>query len=633
MSTHFEIDIAKLSLSTRYQARKTPGQVPLTELAESIAAQGMLQNLVATKGKKRGTFEVIAGGRRLQAIQSLIEQGRWAKEAKVWVTLVENDQALEASITENVQREAMHPADEFEAFAALVEQGHGIEDIAARFGVSPAVVRRRLKLANVAPELLQAYRDDELPLEALMAFTVSDDKDLQLQVWESLNDWDRKNAHAIRRRLTQGAVTAASPVAQFVGLEAYNAAGGRSHQDLFAQDDERGVYLQDVALLDQLAIEKLQTIAADIEQEGWSWVEVKSAHDSAWSSFGRVHPEQGGLTQEQETMIEAIDQRLQAIEQELEALGDEDEDHEKWRQLGQEGDELEAARESIEIENEVWTDSAKAIAGAVIYLTNSAQVHIDRGLIRPQDRQRANQVAKEQGDSANLGSLPVPKTRPIHSERLVRQLSAHKVGIVAADLATKPTIALAVLVAQLARSVFGTGYFAYGGFGLGISLKHEDLRGNAPDFKDSKAAKAMDEQRTRWLAILPTDERGELSVDVLTWALAQNTETLLELLAYCVAGTVQGIAFQEKTHPTDLDRLAQITGVDPSQWWTATTDSYLGHVNKEQLVSVVTEVLGADSALPLVKMKKAEAAEHVQQLLADKPWVPTTLRIKATTNQ
>ncbi|OXR47943.1 hypothetical protein PuT2_15220 [Pusillimonas sp. T2] len=140
---------------------------------------------------------------------------------------------------------------------------------------------------------------------------------------------------------------------------------------------------------------------------------------------------------------------------------------------------------------------------ASVNKVNSAgDVQIGRGLIRPEDRQRASQLSKELGQSACLGSLTVPKTRLVHSERLVRQLSAHKVGIVAADLATKPTIALAVLVAQLARSVLGTGHFAYGGFGLGVTLKHEDLRGNAPDFKGSKAAKAMHELRSHWLNAL-----------------------------------------------------------------------------------------------------------------------------------
>lgn len=157
INTIIELNPVKLAVSVRYQARKTPGQQPLPELADSIAAQGLLQNLVVAKAKKRGMYEVVAGGRRLQAIQLLISDGRWPEGQTVHALLVESNSALEASITENVQREAMHPADEFEAFAALIDQGKSIEDVAARFAVSPQVVKRRMRLAGVAPELIDAY--------------------------------------------------------------------------------------------------------------------------------------------------------------------------------------------------------------------------------------------------------------------------------------------------------------------------------------------------------------------------------------------------------------------------------------------------------------------------------------------
>src|SRR3546814_5044085 len=121
-NTIIELNPANLIVSMHYQARKTPGQQPLSELADSIAAQGLLQNLVITKAKKRGAYEVVAGGRRLQAIQLLLADGRWPADRQVPALLVAGDSAFEASITENVQREAMHPADEFEAFAELIEQ-------------------------------------------------------------------------------------------------------------------------------------------------------------------------------------------------------------------------------------------------------------------------------------------------------------------------------------------------------------------------------------------------------------------------------------------------------------------------------------------------------------------------------
>jgi ParB family transcriptional regulator, chromosome partitioning protein len=81
----------------------------------------------------------------------------------------------------------MHPADQHDAFAKLHgEQGMAAEDIAARFGVTAAVVRQRLKLAAVSPTLIQAYRDGEMALDELTAFTVTDDHAKQERVWEEL---------------------------------------------------------------------------------------------------------------------------------------------------------------------------------------------------------------------------------------------------------------------------------------------------------------------------------------------------------------------------------------------------------------------------------------------------------------
>ena len=93
--------------------------------------------------------------------------------------------AEEDSLAENVQRVALHPLDQFRAFQTLRDQGLGEEEIAARFFVTPTVVKQRLKLAAVSPKLLDLYAEDEMTLEQLMAFTVTDDHARQEQVWES----------------------------------------------------------------------------------------------------------------------------------------------------------------------------------------------------------------------------------------------------------------------------------------------------------------------------------------------------------------------------------------------------------------------------------------------------------------
>ena len=100
----------------------------------------------------------------------------------------------------HVQRVALHPLDQFRAFQALRDAGLGEEEIAARFFVGANVVRQRFKLAAVSPKLLDLYAEDEMTLEQLMAFTVTDDQAREEQVWGGLANSYNKEPYFIRRR-------------------------------------------------------------------------------------------------------------------------------------------------------------------------------------------------------------------------------------------------------------------------------------------------------------------------------------------------------------------------------------------------------------------------------------------------
>src|ERR1017187_8283366 len=142
--------------------RKTAGaDTSLAELAASIAPHVLLQSLVVRNGKK-GRFAVVAGSRRLQALQQLAESGKIAADYAGPCQIIADDaDATEISLAENAVREDIHPADEFEAFRDLGDKGMPAADIAARFGVTEAVVSKRLKLARVSPVILTAYRDGQ----------------------------------------------------------------------------------------------------------------------------------------------------------------------------------------------------------------------------------------------------------------------------------------------------------------------------------------------------------------------------------------------------------------------------------------------------------------------------------------
>ena len=162
--------------------RKTPHpKADIEALAASIAAKGLLQNLVVEpeqdeKGKATGYYLVTIGeGRRLaHLLRAKRKEIRKTEPVRCVLDTAHN--AHEISLAENVIRSAMHPADQFEAFAKLHnEEGMAAEDIAARFGVTPTVVKQRLKLGAIAPALMQAYRDEELNLDQLTAFAITDD--------------------------------------------------------------------------------------------------------------------------------------------------------------------------------------------------------------------------------------------------------------------------------------------------------------------------------------------------------------------------------------------------------------------------------------------------------------------------
>ena len=173
------INLANLVPSRHNVRRHSTMQVE--ELAALIDAQGLLHNLVVTgqvvgRGKaQKMKFAVAAGERRRCALLLLQQRGRLPKSHEVLCELVAPERALEVSVAENSGREALHPADEFEAFKTLIDEGRGIEDVAARFGVSVLTVQRRLRLSAVSPKLVALYRQDGINLDQLMALALSDD--------------------------------------------------------------------------------------------------------------------------------------------------------------------------------------------------------------------------------------------------------------------------------------------------------------------------------------------------------------------------------------------------------------------------------------------------------------------------
>jgi ParB family chromosome partitioning protein len=610
---------------SRRNVRKTAGP-SIEALAASIERVGLLQNLTVTLASDGEHYEVVAGGRRCAALKLLAKKRRIAKDWEVPCLLVADSSARTASLTENVQREAMQPADQFEAFAALVAEGRPVEDIAADFGVTPLVVQRRLKLANVSPRLMADYRADALSLEQLMALAVTDDHVAQEAAFYEAPEWQRSPA-ALRQRLTEREIGADHALVHFVGLNAYTAAGGGIRRDLFADDEDTGTTLTDAALQERLVREKLEALAEPVHAEGWAWVEavphLSPAERQAFQNAPRTRREP---TAREVRRMEVLQGRITRTDAALEEAYDAD-DEDKAETLHQRHEALATELEAVQSQLSGHAPEVRAMAGAIVTLDREGQPLIHRRLLRDAEakvlraldaaRQRAVSGRTPGDDGSNSdGSTTgdAPHGAEHLSDRLAQRLSAHRTAALQIEFARQPQAALAALVHALVQQALQGGYRNALPLGLRMSLRDrlEDL---APDWPESPAALALRELRQAWAERLP-QEPGEL----LAVLLDKSQDELVQLLALCTAPAVDVVTSRATASQPGAE-LAQALRLDMAAWWKPTADSYFQHVPKAAILNAVAQF--APNEVPrLSKLKKAEIALEAERLAEGSGWMP-----------
>ncbi|ERS13209.1 plasmid stablization protein ParB [Alcanivorax sp. PN-3] len=604
--------------------RKTP-RMSILELAASIARVGLLQNLIVIAADDE-RYEVVAGGRRLAALKLLAKKHRIPKEWEVPCLLVADGTARTASLTENVQREAMHPADQFEAFAALVAEGRPIEDIAADFSVTPLVVQRRLKLANVSPRLMADYRADAVTLDQLMALAITDDHAAQESAFYDAPTWQRQPS-ALRERLTEREIDAyRHPLVRFVGLDTYEAAGGGIRRDLFAEGDT-GVYLTDAALLERLAQDKLAGIAAEVKAEGWAWVDVTPAMTHAdLHVFQRAPRERREPTKREVQRIEKLQIKLHELAAAVDAALDAEEE-EKADALQEEGEALGEQLQALEDGLLDYAANVKTAAGAIVAIDRNGEAVIHRGLLREAEAKALRTLERlrqgfgsesEAGNDEEGEDDEQPKTAAI-SDRLAQRLSAHRTAALQIEVARHPQVALATLVHGMVQTVLQERHYGHD-LPLGVSLQVQDrLENMAPDIPDSPAAMALRELQQVAGEALPQD-----SAELFAVLLAKPQDELVRLLAVCVAFTVDAVT-PRATQRQPGAELAQAVGLDMATWWQPTAEGYFKHLPKAAILEAVGQ-FAPSHVTRLEKLKKADIASEAERLTDGTGWMPAMFK-------
>ena len=616
---------------TGRNVRKTP-RMSIPELAASIQRVGLLQNLIVIAAADGEHYEVVAGGRRLAALKLLAKKHRISKEWEVPCLLVADGTARTASLTENVQREAMHPADQFEAFAALVAEGRPIEDIAADFSVTPLVVQRRLKLANVSPRLMADYRADAVNLDQLMALAITDDHAAQETAFYDAPTWQRQPS-ALRDRLTEREIDAyRHPLVRFVGLDTYEAAGGGVRRDLFAEGDA-GVYLTDAALLERLAQDRLAGIAAEVKAEGWAWVDATPAVTHAdLHAFQRAPRERREPTKREAQRIEKLQSKMQELAAAVDDALDAD-DEEKADALQEEGEAVGEQLQALEDGLQDYSPTVKAAAGAIVTIDRNGQAVIHHGLMREAEakalrtlerlRQGFSGEDAENGDEGEDDDQP--KTAAM-SDRLAQRLSAHRTAALQIEVAQHPQVALAALVHGMVQTVLHGSHYGHD-LPLGVSLKVQDrLEGMAPDWPESPAAVALRELQQVAGEALPQD-----SAELFAALLANSQDELVRLLAVCVAVTVD-VVTPRTMRQQPGEELAQAVGLDMAAWWKPTNEGYFRHVPKAAILEAIEQYAPAH-VTRLAKLKKADIASEAERLADGTGWMLAIFAAEAPEQQ
>ncbi|MEE6930171.1 ParB/RepB/Spo0J family partition protein [Escherichia coli O2:H6] len=570
----------------------------VSELADSIKGVGLLQNLVvhALPGDRYG---VAAGGRRLAALNMLAERDIIQADWPVRVKIIPQELATAASMTENGHRRDMHPAEQIAGFRAMAQEGKTPAQIGDLLGYSPRHVQRMLKLADLAPVILDALAEDRITTEHCQALALENDTERQVQVFEAAcqSGWGGKpEVQTIRRLVTESEVAVAgNSKFRFVGADAFSPDELRT--DLFSDDE--GGYVDCVAL-DAALLEKLQAVAEHLrEAEGWEWC------------AGRMEPvgfcsEDAGtyhyLPEPEAVLTEAEEERLNELMTRYDALENQCE----------ESDLLEAEMKLMRCMAKVraWTPEIRAGSGVVVSW-RYGNVCVQRGVqLRSEDDATDDADRTEQvQEKASVEEISLP---------LLTKMSSERTLAVQAALMQQPDKSLTLLAWTLCLNVFGSGAYSKPAQ-ISLECKHYSLTSDAPSGKEGAAFMALMAEKARLAALLPEG----WSRDMTTF-LSLSQEVLLSLLSFCTACSIHGVQTRECGHTSrsPLDTLESAIGFHMRDWWQPTKANFFGHLKKPQIIAALNEAGLSGAARDAEKMKKGDAAEHAEFHMKDNRWVP-----------
>lgn len=587
--------------------RQHPDPTGVRDLATSIKAVGLLQNLVGRKHAD-GRIGILAGGRRLAALQFLAATEDMAFPAVPVLLCSDGDDPEILAQVENFAREQLSPADEIIAYRK-VHQSHGsVPKIAASFGVTEAHVRRRLALAALPDEAIEALRSGIITLDVAKVLTTALDP---AKVCEILEMAAKRplSADQAYRLLHDGNVTADDKRVQLVGLDAYEAAGGRLSRDLFSER----VSLADPHLLDQLVENRLHEVAESILQAGWKRASVENPSYAERGIF--IHPVRSMPREDWEEMDALMERQGLSAEYAdfLEEGGTPEEWIEQWAEEDGEApplptpltDEENARLEALRAQDKGAYTPEQMSVGTVYVRFNpwQGQIVTDYAYVRDEDEADAvaagvvtsgRAVASQNDTGDDADDAAVASSPKGFSARLSADLHSVELGALQTALIRNPDLCLAVLAYALSRR-----------WVAGVDLRTSPGR-NVPEIADG-------------LSLSET-----LTIANLTGGSVEDFEAFRKqpkaVIRVAMATGLAKCLTNETSGARDFCALlAHETKATMREVWQPTAKGFFDRASAADLDEIVAEAVGGAPHAPVMmkawsKMKKREKAAHLDEL-------------------
>lgn len=580
----------------------TPESV--ASLAASIEQRGLLQAPLGYRKSKK-QVALVGGGRRREALLLLDEEGRMPDSLKdgIPVNLREGTQAehLAASYDENMERVDLSPVEQFRAFQRLRDQGLDVDAIAIKMNVTPRIVRQRLSLSTLHESILVAFDEGRFGIDILQAFTATENSERQLEVLdEMLNSHYKWSPHQLRRELVRDPITPSHRLVKFVGREDYESAGGSFTEDLF---DESLSYCDNPDLLTELAQTKLEEHAAELADEGWKWVTpVITLVYSEICEHDRHYPEDRFRDEAAEKRDAEITAQLESLEARFQSETDDN----TLAKLGEEYDALESERDTLTIE--AFTTDQIGQSGVFVSISQSGELLVERGLIRPEDKPAAPEApspASTDGETASPNGAQNKAYRL--SNRLAEDIDrALQAGIQHAIM-DDPKAAFLLSTAHLAKITFHHSRRT-------ITISSESPANNASTIEVVTSQKASD-QYDAWSERLKNAEC--LLEELSSWP----EDDIQALHTFCAAHLyARSTYWGRNNNPESHQTLRTLLGFKPENHFSADA-AFFGHFTKGQ-ISTACGIM--DSTMtPASNAKKSDMIPVAAKLAAKTGWLPS----------